>query len=169
MKIVHMFVAILAGILPWTLVEQALASDLVFSELQFRATVGNMPNSAAYLSVTNKSADDEFLIGVESNLARKTELHSMVMDGGVMRMRQVETGLRIPAGKTLHLAPGGYHIMLSGLRAPLAVGSGFSVSLLFEHAGKVTLHGMAKRPSDIKSRSSSGDHTLANDKKEHSN
>ena len=94
---------------------------------------------------------------------------SMVMDGGVMRMRQVETGLRIPAGKTLNLAPGGYHIMLSGLKAPLAVGSSFSVSLLFEYAGKVTLHGMAKRPSEINSRASSGDHASANDKQEYSN
>ena len=53
-----------------------------------------------------------------SNLARKTELHLMEMDNGVMRMRPIEGGIDLPAGKTIHLAPGGYHVMLIGLNAP---------------------------------------------------
>jgi copper(I)-binding protein len=127
----------------------SFASTLSFGDLAFRATVGSMQGSAAYVSITNKGAEDEFLLAAESNLARKTELHMMVMEDGVMRMRQIDSGIRIPAGETLHLAPGGFHIMLIGLTSALTAGARFSLELLFEKAGTVTLDGVALRPAEI--------------------
>ena len=78
--------------------QPVLASEIMFSSLQFRATVGSMSNSAAYVSVMNHGKMADRLLDATSNLARKTELHLMEMDNGVMRMRPIE-GIDLPAGK----------------------------------------------------------------------
>ena len=129
--------------------QPVLASEIMFGPLQFRATVGSMPNSAAYVSIMNNGKMADRLVGVASKLARKTELHKMEMDNGVMRMRQVEGGIDLPAGKTMHLAPGGYHVMLIGLNAPLTANSIFEITLVFRNAGEKTLKGMAMLPADL--------------------
>lgn len=130
--------------------QPALAGDLMFGALQFRATVGSILNSSAYVAIINHGKMKDRLIDVTSNLARKTELHKMMMKNQVMKMRQVEGGIDIPAGKTTHLAPGGYHVMLMGLYAPLEADSIYEITLVFRHAGKKTIRGMAMLPSDLK-------------------
>lgn len=127
----------------------ALAGDLILSTLQFRATVGTMPSSAAYVSIINHGKIADQLLGVTSKLARKTELHAVEMSNGVMTMREVEGGIYIPAGETVRLAPGGYHVMLMGLNAPLEAGSMFEITLFFDRAGKKTIKGMAMLPSSL--------------------
>jgi copper(I)-binding protein len=141
----------------------ATASDLMFGALQFRATVGSMPSSAAYLSITNHGAMADRLLAVESSLARKTELHTMEVTNGVMKMRQIDGGIAIPAGKTIQLAPGGFHVMLIGLKAPLNGGKNYQMTLVFEKAGKVELTGLAKRPADLKMPSSHSSDTHSPD------
>ena len=128
----------------------AMASDLMFGSLQFRATVGSMPSSAAYLSITNHGVTADRLLAVESSLARKTELHTTDVTNGVMKMRQIDGGIAIPSGKTIQLVPGGFHVMLIGLKAPLNANENYQVTLTFEKAGKVNLTGLAKRPADLK-------------------
>ena len=130
--------------------QPVLASEIMFGSLQFRATVGSMSSSAAYVSVMNHGKMADRLLGATSNLARKTELHLMEMDNGVMRMRPIEGGIDLPAGKTIHLAPGGYHVMLIGLNAPLTAGSIFEITLVFQNAGEKTIKGVAMLPSDLK-------------------
>ena len=126
-----------------------LANEIMFGPLQFRATVGSMPSSAAYVSITNHGKMADRLVGVTSNLARKTEIHKMEMDNGVMKMRQVEGGIDLLPGKTIHLAPGGFHVMLVGLNAPLTADSMFEITLVFQNAGKKTVKGMAMLPADL--------------------
>ena len=109
-----------------------------------------MPSSVTYLSITNHGAMGDRLLAVESSLARKTELHTMNVTNGVMKMRQIDDGIAIPSGKTNQLAPGGFHVMLIGLKAPLNAGEHYQVTLVFEKAGKVKLTGIAKRPADLK-------------------
>ena len=128
----------------------AMASDLMFGSLQFRATIGSMPSSAAYLSITNHGAMADRLLAVESSLAHKTELHTMEVTNGVMKMRQIDGGINVPAGKTIQVAPGGFHVMLIGLKAPLNAEENYQVTLVFEKAGRVKLTGLAKRPADLK-------------------
>jgi copper(I)-binding protein len=147
----RVFAAVFMGLM---MLSPAMASDLMFGSLQFRATVGSMPSSAAYLSITNHGAMDDRLLAVESSLARKTELHTMEVTNGVMKMRQIDGGIAIPAGKTIELAPGGFHVMLIGLKAPLNGGQNYQITLVFEKAGKVELTGLAKRPADVKMPSS---------------
>ena len=131
--------------------QPVLASEIMFGPLQFRATVGSMPSSAAYVSITNHGKTADRLVGVTSNLARKTELHKMEMNNGVMKMREVEGGIDLLAGGTIHLAPGGYHVMLMGLNAPLTADSMFEITLVFKNAGEKTLKGMAMMPADLDS------------------
>ena len=145
--------------------QPVVASEIMFGPLQFRATVGSMSSSAAYVSIMNHGKMADRLLDVTSNLARKTELHQMEMDNGVMKMRPVEGGIDLPAGKTIHLAPGGYHVMLIGLNAPLTADSIFEITLVFQNAGEKTIKGMAMLPSDLKM----GDHLKSHKHKHKTN
>ena len=129
--------------------QPVLASDLIFSQLQFRATVENLPSSGAYLSIKNDGEAAERLLDVTSDLARKTELHEMKISNGIMKMRRVIGGIEIPAGETVNLTPGGYHVMLMGLKAPLHANSIFQITLIFKSAGKIIIKGIAKQPADL--------------------
>jgi periplasmic copper chaperone A len=97
-----------------------------------RATPGAAQTAAAYVTVVSSAGDR--LTGASTAVAQKAELHSMTMDGNVMKMRQVD-GIDLPAGKTVTLKPGGYHIMLTGLAQPLTEGQTFPLTLTFDKAG----------------------------------
>src|SRR5207244_11380241 len=79
------------------------------------------------------------LIGGAADVAVKVEMHEMSMKNGVMTMRPLDKGLTIEPGKTVKLAPGGYHLMMMDLKGPLKQGDKVPVTLEFEKAGKVTL------------------------------
>jgi copper(I)-binding protein len=102
-----------------------------------RATVPGQTAGGGYLSIDNKGGDDR-LLSASAAVARSVELHSMTMDGNVMRMRQLDA-IALPAGKKTELKPGGLHIMFIGLKAPLGEGDTFPMTLRFEKAGEVTL------------------------------
>ena len=72
-----------------------------------------------------------------SDIAGDTQIHEMAMQGDVMKMRPLADGLEIPAGKTVVLAPGGFHIMFMGLKQTLVEGETITVTLTFEKAGTV--------------------------------
>jgi copper(I)-binding protein len=69
-------------------------------------------------------------------------IHEMKMDGNVMRMRELDNGVALPAGQTVELKPGGYHVMFIGLKAPFAKGQKVPATLVFEKAGKVDVEFM---------------------------
>ncbi len=100
-----------------------------------RATVPGQDMGGAFLRIVGGSAPDR-LLGASSPLAMAVELHSMRMEGDVMRMRAVEF-IDVPAGQTVALSPGGFHLMLMGLDAPLTVGMRLPLVLRFEKAGEV--------------------------------
>lgn len=102
-----------------------------------RATLPNQPAGGGYMTITNSGTEDDRLIAVATEIAGMAEVHEMRMDGDVMRMREVAGGLVIPAGETVVLEPGGYHLMLMALNQPLIEGESFAVTLIFEKAGTV--------------------------------
>lgn len=105
-----------------------------------RATVEGAPNSAAYGVLVNLGAEDDTLIAASTEAAEAVELHEMKMgDGDVMMMRPVEGGFAAPANGFTVLEPGGLHIMLINLTAPLVAGEELAITLTFEHAGEVEL------------------------------
>lgn len=114
-----------------------------------RATAPGQDVGAAYLDL--KSASDLTLVKVESPAADSVEIHKMAMKDGVMEMRMLET-LELPAGQTVKLAPGGFHLMLFDLKKPLKAGDTLPVSLHFKdkagHASSQTLELPIKRSAD---------------------
>jgi copper(I)-binding protein len=100
-----------------------------------RATVGHIPGGA-FLTIVNKGNSDDRLIAVTSPVAKTADVHQSKNEDGVMKMVPVPV-LEIKAGATVTFAPGGYHIMLMGLTAPLKAGETFPLTLVFEKAGKI--------------------------------
>ena len=98
-----------------------------------RATPPGAETGAVYLTINSPVADR--LVAVSSPAAAKAAVHTMTMAGMVMKMRPLPA-LDIPAGKPVMLQPGGLHIMLEGLKAPLRQGQSFPLALQFEKAGE---------------------------------
>ena len=102
-----------------------------------RATLPNAPVGGGFMTITNSGAEDDRLIGASSSVAGHMEVHEMAMEGDVMKMRELADGMPIPAGKTVEMKPGGFHIMFMELREPLVEGETVAVTLTFERAGEV--------------------------------
>ena len=102
-----------------------------------RATPGGAKVGAGYMTIVNKGTAADRLVSAASPAADKVEIHEMSMQDNVMKMRELPGGLPIEAGKSVSLAPGGYHLMLMGLKAPLKQGDKVPVTLTFAKAGKV--------------------------------
>jgi copper(I)-binding protein len=119
--------------------EEIRAGDLVITQAWSRATPNGAKVAGGYLTIQNKGPASDRMVGVSSDVAGKVDVHEMAMNNGVMKMRPLDRGLTIEAGKTVSLAPGGYHLMLMNLRRPLLQGDTVPIALQFEKAGKVTL------------------------------
>ena len=110
-----------------------------------RPTLPGQRTGAGYLSIHNTGSTADRLLGGSTPAAAAVEVHEMRMDGDVMRMRELKT-LELPPGKPVTLAPGGLHLMLTGLKAPLKIGDKLSVKLRFEKAGEVELVFQVENP-----------------------
>jgi copper(I)-binding protein len=117
--------------------DEVKAGDLVISQAWSRATPGGAKVGGGFLTIENKGTAPDRLIGGTSDIASKVEVHEMSMNNGVMTMRPLEKGLTIDPGKTVKLAPGGYHLMLMDLKSQLRQGDKLAIALEFEKAGKV--------------------------------
>jgi periplasmic copper chaperone A len=102
-----------------------------------RATASGQSSGGGFLKLENGGGDDK-LLSASAEVSSAVELHSMTMEGDVMRMRQVPA-IELPAGQTVELKPGGLHIMFLGLKAPLKAGDSFPLKLKFEKAGEVSV------------------------------
>jgi periplasmic copper chaperone A len=119
--------------------EDIKAGDLVISQAWSRATPNGAKIAGGYLTIENKGTAPDKLIGGNGDIAGKVEVHEMSMNNGVMTMRPLDKGLVIEPGKTVKLAPGGYHLMMFDLKGPLKQGDKVPVTLVFEKAGKVNV------------------------------
>lgn len=119
--------------------EDIKAGDLLISQAWSRATPNGAKIAGGYLTIENKGAAPDRLIGGSGDIAGKVEVHEMSVNNGVMTMRPLDKGLAIEPGKTVKLAPGGYHLMMFDLKGPLKQGEKVPVTLEFEKAGKVNV------------------------------
>ena len=103
-----------------------------------RAVPPGQPNSASFMSLTNKGEQATALVAAESDVAKAAELHNHIMDGEVMRMRRVDQ-IDLPAGETVTLEPGGLHIMLIGLARQLAPEEQIELTLIFADDSRKTI------------------------------
>jgi copper(I)-binding protein len=117
--------------------EDVTAGDLVISQPWSRATPGGAKVAGGYLTIENKGAAPDRLVGGSVDVAARLEVHEMAMTNGVMTMRPLDAGLTIAPGKTVKFAPGGYHLMFFDLKSQLKQGDKVPVTLEFEKAGKI--------------------------------
>jgi copper(I)-binding protein len=115
------------------------AGDLAIGHPWSRATPGGAKIGGGYLTITNNGATPDRLVSVSipATVADHVELHEMATKDGVMTMRAMPKGVAVEPGKTVAFVPGGYHLMLMGLKAPLKEGDRIKAELTFEKAGKV--------------------------------
>ncbi len=109
---------------------------ITISEAFASPTPGGVDVSAGYLTIANGGGEADRLTGAASPRAARVEMHTMSMNGGVMEMRQIDFA-DIPAGGTTSFAPGGNHLMFTGVTTPFAVGEEIPVTLTFERAGTI--------------------------------
>ena len=105
-----------------------------------RATPKGASVGGGYLTITNTGSSPDRLIGGSTAGAKHFEIHEMKMDNGVMKMRMLPNGIAIKPGQTVTLSPEGYHIMFTGLKAPLVKGEHLDATLKFEKAGAVKVY-----------------------------
>ncbi|ACO78686.1 DUF461 family hypothetical protein [Azotobacter vinelandii CA] len=120
-----------------------LATEYRVGELQIdtpwsRALPPNAPAGAVYFTVKNGGRMADRLTGADTPNAAKTELHTHLRTGEVMRMQHIDS-IEVPAGAEVKLTPGGHHIMIFKPKRPLAAGERFPLTLEFEKAGKVEI------------------------------
>ncbi len=107
------------------------AQTVEVTDAWIRTTVQGQKGTGAFMNI--KAKDDAKLVGISSPVAGVAEVHEMKMDGDIMRMRAVPE-LALPAGKSVQLKPGGYHVMLMDLKQPLAKDSQVPMTLRFRDA-----------------------------------
>lgn len=101
--------------------------------------------SAAYLEIKNLADTADALVGASCACAKSVELHVMTEKNGMMTMRHVER-FELAPGTVTKLAPGGAHLMIMGLEAPLSVETAIEIELVFERAGKRVVSVPVKDP-----------------------
>ncbi|WP_052341252.1 copper chaperone PCu(A)C [Salinarimonas rosea] len=126
-----------APLLPAFAADTFGAGDIRVETPWSRATPGAAPVAGGYLTIVNTGSEPDRLLGGSAEISERFEVHSMETVDGVARMAPVQGGLEIPPGGSVALAPGGYHVMLMGLKRPLAEGETFAGTLVFERAGEV--------------------------------
>ena len=142
-----------------TLTAPAFAQDarkgsITVSKPWSRATAPRATVGAGFLTIHNTGTQPDRLLSATSPRAAKVEIHTMSLEDGIMRMRPLADGVEIPARGDATLAPGGNHIMLIGLKAPLKAGERVPATLRFARAGTVKVQFLvagagAAEPADV--------------------
>lgn len=120
----------------------SLADDIKVGALTItqpwaRATPPSAAVAGGFMTITNSGGEADRLVAATADVSERVEIHEMKMVDGVMKMRPLADGVEIPAGESVELKPGSYHVMMMGLSGPLKEGEGFSGTLTFEKAGSV--------------------------------
>ena len=110
----------------------AQAQSVEVKDAWIRTSVQGQMSTGAFMKITAR--ENMTLVSASTPVAGVAEVHEMKMEGDVMKMRAVKGGLDLPAGKTVELSPGGYHLMMMDLKAALPKGSTVPLTLVFKDA-----------------------------------
>ncbi len=124
-------------ITPFAFAHEFKANNLTIDHPYVREMPPRAQVGAGYMTVINDGQEDERLMGIESAVAERTELHQSKTEDGIARMRALEEGLNIPAGQTVKLGDDGTHAMFIKPKSPFKIGESFDGVLIFEKAGRV--------------------------------
>lgn len=132
----------LAGLTLMALAAPVLAHSFTVGQIAIghpwtRETAATQSVGGGFLTIRNNGKMADRLVSASSPSAAEVQIHTMSMDGGVMKMRQLKDGIAIPAGASIDLKPGGQHIMFIGLKKPFKQGTKIPATLKFARAGSV--------------------------------
>jgi len=136
--VLQRFVLLFAVALAAAAAPRDAAGTLEIGHPWSRPTAPGMAMGVAYLSITNHGKSSDALVGASSPVADKVEMHETSIVDGMARMRPLSE-IVIPPGATVKIEPGGIHLMLVGLKAPLERGKTAPLVLEFRHAGRITV------------------------------
>ena len=122
----------------------AHADDVMVGTLKLtaawtRATPKGATVGGGYFTITNTGSAADRLVGGASDVSNRFEIYEMSMDKGVMKMREITSGIEIKPGQTIRFEPSGYHVMFVGLKQPLKEGDHIKATLQFEKAGNASV------------------------------
>ena len=142
---------LVTGLMSFAMSSVAMAADQVAGDLKLtapwiRASVPGQVNGAGYVQINNQAAQADRLISATTNGVNRVELHTIINENGVAKMREVP-GIDVPASGVVKLMPGGFHIMFLGLSAPFKADTTVPVTLKFEKAGEVKVDFEIKPPT----------------------
>lgn len=125
-------------------------ADIVVKDPYARSSGMKAKAGAAFMILHNDGEEDDRLVAASADVAKRVELHTHIADeNGVMKMREVEGGIDVPAGGMTVLKRGGLHVMFMGLTAPMEQGAVFPLTLSFEKAGDIVVEvpvDLARKP-----------------------
>ncbi|MEO1719401.1 MAG: copper chaperone PCu(A)C [Pseudomonadota bacterium] len=134
------------------------AGPLMIDHPWARPTLGQSKISAGYMTIKNTGTSDDQLISAKTNVAKVVELHTHTNENGVMRMRKLDGGIKLPAGQSVSLKPGGLHLMLIDLTEKLEKGTKVPIELTFEKAGTLTVEAAIEMSGDKSDRADHSAH-----------
>lgn len=114
------------------------SGSLEIEDLWIRATATGQPNGAGYLHIDNHGNTPDRLLGIKTDIAKKTEIHETRITNGMATMRAV-SAVDIPPNSRIDFAPTGYHVMFNKLKIPLQEGAEIPATLIFEKSGEVAV------------------------------
>jgi copper(I)-binding protein len=114
-------------------------AEIVIEHAYARSASPAARSGAVFLVVHNTGPEADRLIAAETTAAKRTGLHTNIIEEGIAKMVSVPEGFEIAAGAELYLQRGGHHVMLMGLTAPFVQGEELTLTLTFEQAGEMTL------------------------------
>lgn len=119
-------------------------TDIMTHHAYARATPPSAATSAVFAELVNNSKEDRFIVSARTNAAGKVELHDVIKEGDIMKMRQIEQ-IKVSANSTTILKPGSLHIMLFELKKPLVEGEKIEVEIAFANGEKQTFNAPIKK------------------------
>ncbi|MGI9355558.1 MAG: copper chaperone PCu(A)C [Rhizobiaceae bacterium] len=149
--------ALTAAIATTGFADEYKIGDITIDKPVARATAPGQKVGGGYAALVNAGSTDDTLVGASADFAGLVEVHEMKMVNDVMKMSTLPDGLPVPAGETVNLVPGGYHIMFRRLKEPLAEGEKRKVTLRFEKAGEVEVEFQVKSIADTMKMKMDGD------------
>lgn len=144
MPVLILFIILIIGSVSGAYSEPLKFNHIIIDNVWIKDTPPNHKTTAGYLTIENLGDTDERLMSVSSSFAAKGEIHQMNMDGEVMKMRPLPDGLIIPAGESIYLKPGSFHLMFMKLNTQIIPMQTLELSLTFENLGSVIVPAAVK-------------------------
>lgn len=139
LTILSLSAATLLGLSTFAFATDYKLGDLTIEHPVIRATIPTAKVAGGFMIITNTGDKPDILIGGSATFAGKFEVHEMKVSDGIMRMRKLQNGLEIPAGGSVHLKPGSYHVMFMKLQEQMKTGEKRKAIVEFKNAGKIEI------------------------------